>query len=91
MIRLRSVVLLLIWVPALQAQDRVIGLLSLPDVFGAGPCERFVPREVALYSAPDTLRQVGSIRVDRHWTFPLDGGCEGLKVGVHLTDPAQAQ
>ena len=87
MIRLRSLVFLLASAPALPAQDRVIGLLSLPDVFGNGPCERFVAREVPLYAAPDPERQVGSIRVDRPWTFPPEGGCEGLQVGVHLTDP----
>ena len=87
MIRLRSVILLLACTPALQAQERVIGLLSLPDVFGAGPCERFVSRAVALYAAPDPQRQIGSIQVDRHWTFPQAGGCEGLEVGVHLTNP----
>lgn len=86
MIRLRFMVLLLTCTPALQAQERVIGLLSLPDVFGNEPCQRFVAREVPLYAGPDEQR-VGSIRVDRHWTFPREGGCEGLKVGVHLTDP----
>ena len=84
---LRSVLLLLAFTPALQAQERVIGLLSLPDVFGDGPCQRFVAREVALYAAPDSQRQVGSIRVDRHWNFPQEGGCEGLEVGVHFTNP----
>ena len=89
MIYLRSLALLLVCVPALQAQERVIGLLSLPEAFGGGPCERFIARDITLYAAPDTLRQVGTIRVDRHWTFPQEGGCEGLRVGVHLTNPSR--
>ena len=64
------------------APDRVIGLLSLPEVFGRAPCDRFTPQEVVLYSAPDG-RRTGSIRVDRNWTFNPEGGCEGLEVRVH--------
>ena len=67
-----------------HAADPVIGLLTLPEVFGAGPCDRFTPREVALYAEPDSAAIVGSIRVDRNWTFAPHGGCEGLAVGVHL-------
>jgi hypothetical protein len=83
---LRSAVLLLASAPALQAQDPTIGLLSLPEVFGESPCQRFVPREIALHAAPEA-QTIGTIRVDRHWSFPNEGGCQGLKVGVHLTNP----
>ena len=34
------------------AQDTVLGLLSLPDVFGNGPCHAFEPAPISLYAAP---------------------------------------
>ncbi|HUF27883.1 MAG TPA: hypothetical protein VMM18_12985 [Gemmatimonadaceae bacterium] len=69
--------------PAAPVEDRVIGLLTLPDAFGTGPCDRFTPREVSLFATPDSSTVVGVIRVDRPWTFPPEGGCEGLTVAVH--------
>ena len=62
------------------AYDRIVGLLTLPEVFGDNPCEKFVPGEILLYAAPDARRATGSIRVDRHWTLPE---CSGLMVNVH--------
>ena len=73
---------MLAYAPAASAADRVIGLLSLPEVFGRTACDKFTPEEVALYEVPDGQR-VGSIRVDRYWTFHPDGGCAGLVVNVH--------
>jgi len=35
-----------------SAQDRVIGLLSLPEVFGAQVCAPFEPGQVPLHAAP---------------------------------------
>src|SRR4030095_8183489 len=68
-----------------QQRTRVIGLLAVPEVFGDGPCDRFTPREVPLYDAPESARIVGVIRVDEPWKLSSDGGCEGLRVGVHMT------
>jgi hypothetical protein len=68
---------------AAQVQDRVAGLLALPEVFGAGACDRFTPEIITLYAAPDSRQVVGSIRVDTYWTFHERGGCEGLVVNVH--------
>jgi hypothetical protein len=68
-----------------QQRPRVIGLLALPEVFGNGACDRFTPQEVALYGAPESARVVGVIRVDVGSTAPSNGGCEGLRVGVHMT------
>jgi hypothetical protein len=68
-----------------QQQTRVVGLLALPEVFGNGPCDRFTPQDVPLYGAPESARIVGVIRVDEGWTASGDGGCEGLRVGVHMT------
>ncbi|HXV64986.1 MAG TPA: hypothetical protein VEK15_30100 [Vicinamibacteria bacterium] len=68
--------------PALAA-DPVIGLLSLPEVFGDFPCDEFTPEEITLYRAPDSNETVGWIRVETYWTFHAIGGCEGLKVSVY--------
>lgn len=66
-----------------QAQDRVRGLLSLPEVFGNGPCHPFEPEVVDLYATPGAGTRIASIQVDQHWAFAPHGGCEGLKVSVH--------
>ena len=66
-----------------SAQDRVMGLLTLPELFGDFPCEEYVPEEVALYREPDAARPIAAARVDRPWTGHAAGGCEGLVVNVH--------
>ena len=66
-------------------QDRVIGLLRLPDVYGNAPCAPFDPRVVTLHAEPGGP-QVASIHVDRNWSFAPHGGCEGLQVSVHRGD-----
>ena len=48
-----------------HAQDRVIGLLTLPEVFGGEACTPFEPRPVPLYAEPASKREVASIRVDQ--------------------------
>jgi hypothetical protein len=65
------------------AQDRVIGLLGLPEVFGNGPCHAFEPSPIALHASPASAAALGSIEVDQHWAFAPHGGCEGLRVSVH--------
>jgi hypothetical protein len=65
------------------AQDRVLGLLSLPDVFGNGPCQAFEPNAIAVHAEPGSSTATASIQVDQHWSFAPHGGCEGLKVSVH--------
>lgn len=66
-----------------QAQDRVIGLLALPEVFGARMCAPFEPGQIALHAAPNDGKAIAFIRVDQNWSFAPHGGCEGLKVSVH--------
>ena len=70
---------------AILAQDRVIGLLTLPEVFGAEVCSPFKPESIAIFAAPNGTR-IGSIEVDQHWSFAPHGGCEGLEVRVHQGD-----
>ena len=65
------------------AQDRVIGLLSLPEVYGARQCAPFEPEPVALHAAPKDGKPIAFIQVDQNWSFAPHGGCEGLKVSVH--------
>ena len=64
------------------AQDRVIGLLTLPEVFGAEVCSRFTPEGVAIHAEPNGAR-IGTIEVDQYLSFAAHGGCEGLQVRVH--------
>ena len=66
-----------------HAQDRVVGLLSLPEVYGARLCAPFDPESVALYSSPNDSTPTAFIRVDQSWSFAPHGGCEGLRVSVH--------
>jgi hypothetical protein len=68
--------------PAL-AQERVVGLLALPEVFGRGACDRFAPRPVELYATPQGPA-VGTVLVVKPWTHHSNGGCEGLEVGVRV-------
>jgi hypothetical protein len=66
-----------------QAQDRVLGLLSLPEVYGSRMCAPFEPGQVALHATPGDGKPIGFIRVDQNWSFAPHGGCDGLKVSVH--------
>jgi hypothetical protein len=66
-----------------RAQDRTIGLLSLPEVFGPRACAPFEPQPIALHNAPGDGKAVASIEVDQTWSFAPHGGCEGLEVTVH--------
>jgi hypothetical protein len=89
-----ATVVLLTLAPGLAAQDhdRIIGLLTLPEVFGAGPCDPFKPYPVTLYAAPQG-GQLGTIQVDNYWTLHGvngAGGCEGLEVNVHLRGSSTA-
>ena len=75
--------------PAL-AQERVIGLLALPEVFGRGACDRFTPRPVELRATPQGP-VVGTVLVVKPWTHHSNGGCEGLEVGVRAPRAATVQ
>ena len=70
------------------AQDRVLGLLTLPEVFGNGACDRFSPRDVSLHATPGGAA-VGVVHVAKNWTLDVNGGCEGLEVAVRLRGVAE--
>jgi hypothetical protein len=65
------------------AQERTIGLLALPDVFGPRLCAPFEPQDIALHESPNDASPLAFIHVDRNWSFAPHGGCEGLEVSVH--------
>ncbi len=71
------------------AQPRVLGLLSLPEVFGPRLCSPFEPGVVALHAAPNDGKAFAFVRVDRNWSFAPHGGCEGLEVSVHQGERRQ--
>ena len=66
-------------------RERLAGLLSLPEVFGDGPCDRFVAEDVPLYASPEAP-SAGAIRVVTPWTFPPEGGCQGLEVHARRSE-----
>ena len=84
-VRVALVAMAAAWSLAAHAQEPVIGLLSLPEVFGNGSCDRFTPVEISLHATPAASGAVGSIRVDAYWTFQDDLSCDGLRVRVHRT------
>lgn len=65
------------------AQEKVIGLLSLPEVFGSSECAPFEPRALMLHGSANDGNIIATIEVDQNWSFAPHGGCEGLKVSVH--------
>jgi hypothetical protein len=80
------VVALIVWAAPAAAEDRVIGLLSLPEVFGARQCAPFEPGEVELHAAPNDGKAAAFVRVDRTWSFSPHGECDGLEVSIHRGD-----
>jgi hypothetical protein len=74
--------------PAL-AQERVLGLLALPQVFGRGACDRFTPQPVPLRADPRGA-VIGAIVVATPWTFQGDGGCSGLEIAVRMNGTTTA-
>jgi hypothetical protein len=85
----RALVLVLLLMPApAHAADKVIGLLSLPELFWeeTGPCDdQFKAQNIQLYAAPASTMVIGEIRVDRV-PPPSEVQCE---VNVHLRERAE--
>jgi hypothetical protein len=73
-----------------SSPDRVIGLLSLPEVFGGRMCAPFKPSDVSLHTTPDDGTKFATVHVDQEWSFAPHGGCEGLKVSVHRGEQREA-
>ena len=64
-------------------REGLIGLLTLPQVFGGGPCVPFEPSRIPLYTQPRAQQAIAHIQVDRYWTMHQNGGCSSLEVRVH--------
>ena len=64
-------------------RERLIGLLTLPQVLGGGPCVPFAPSRIPLYGQLRADKPIAHIEVDKYWTFHQNGGCSGLEVRVH--------
>lgn len=64
------------------AQNNVLGILSLPEVFGPSDCQPYNPSELKLYPAPKIGRSIGAIRAGTYLKLHAEGGCEGPKVNV---------
>ena len=69
----------------------MIGVVRLPMLFGNGPCERFQPRPVRLYSKQTEHALVGHARVTKPWVVAEDGGCNGLEVSVSILDSSSSE
>jgi hypothetical protein len=77
--------------PIAGAEERIIGLLTLPQVFGKERCTPFTPRQIPLFNSPTAPTPVAYIRVDKDWTFHEDGGCTPVDVRTYQADrPAAA-
>jgi hypothetical protein len=61
-------------------EERVVGLVSLPEVFGNEPCQIFTPKPISVYKEANERYLIGFINTTQNWTFPKEGGCLGLKV-----------
>lgn len=79
-----ALILFILGIASASAEEPIIGLLTLPEVLGEGPCDHFSPEDITLYSGMDKKLISGAIRVDKFWTFPDIGGCEGLTVNTHV-------
>lgn len=69
--------------PAAQRAEPVIGLLTLPEVFGDGPCSGFVAQDITLYAAAESNDVVGSLHLDK---LPPGPECVHLSVKVKHAD-----
>lgn len=84
------IALLALAAPSAPAQEHVIGLLALPEVFGRGACDRYQPKPILLRETPRGPT-VATLFVVTPWTFPASGGCSGLEVRVRIESTAAAE
>lgn len=72
------------------AQEREVGLLELPGLFGLGACDQFTPKSVVLRSSPGGP-VVGMALVVKPHAISSQGGCEPATVGVRMTGTTATQ
>lgn len=71
--------------------DRIIGLLALPQLFGDGSCASYEAHPLPIFEAADSTDPIGEVTVDAPWIMAAEGGCDGLKVGVHRNGEQDGQ
>lgn len=76
---------------SVHADEGIKGLLAIPEVYGEGPCDEFSPTDIALYADAGDADAIATIRVERYWEFPPEGGCKGLSVVVEKNEGGSAQ
>jgi hypothetical protein len=62
----------------------LIGILSLPEIFGEYECDTKKSGEEWLYSDAACTKKIGKIKVTRDYILGENGGCSDLEVQVHL-------
>jgi hypothetical protein len=72
------------------AHAQVLGLLTLPEVFGSAPCDTFVPSPIPLHSAPRPEARIGRILTERAVVHHATGGCEPPRVVTVLEETGSA-
>ena len=45
-----ALILFILGIASASAEEPIIGLLTLPEVLGEGPCDHFSPEDITLYS-----------------------------------------
>jgi hypothetical protein len=72
------------------AQEREIGLLELPELFGLGACDQVKTRPITLRSSPGGP-VVGTALVVKPHAISSQGGCEPATVGVRMAGKTATQ
>jgi hypothetical protein len=62
----------------------LMGILSLPQIFGGYPCDKSKPEEVPLFSNEQCTKKIGRINVAGKYVQSADGGCKGLDIKVQM-------
>jgi len=50
-------------------EERVLGLLKLPQVFGNGACDRFVAETITAYERPEKIDPIATVQVENSGNF----------------------
>jgi len=67
----------------------LIGILSLPEIFGEYGCDTKKSGEVLLYSDSACTNKIGKIRVARDYVLHDNGGCSDLEISVENLEGRQ--
>lgn len=65
--------------------DRLIGLLSLPQLFADPACKSCAAGPLLLFAGPESARQIGEARVVKPGEWPANAPCTLPEIAVHLS------